>query len=165
MEVERADRTPEQPGQDTGLGLPSRGALEVAPGVTLPAAAVRFSAARASGPGGQNVNRRATKVELRVYVDALPLNEATKDRLRRLAGRRVNNVGELILVAQAARTQGQNRRRCLAELADLIVRARQRPKVRKKTQPSRGSKERRLQAKRERSEVKRQRSRTRRDDW
>jgi ribosome-associated protein len=149
---------PPQPDEPT-LGA---GAVELAPGVTLPAAALDFAATRASGPGGQNVNRRATKVELRVFLDALPLDDHAKRRLRRLAGRRLTSDGELIIVAQAGRTQGTNRRRCLQELSDLVREARRRPKVRKKTAPTRGSRERRLRDKKQRGERKAQRQASKR---
>ncbi len=153
------------PDPDGGAGAPlGEGSIEVAPGVTLPGATLNFSAARSSGPGGQNVNKRATKVELRVFVDALPLDQHAKNRLRKLAGRRVTNEDELLIVSQTGRTQGANKRRCVQELGELIVRARTRPKIRKKTRPTRGSKERRLKAKQERSELKKQRQRTKRVD-
>jgi ribosome-associated protein len=150
--------TPEPPPRDDKAELGGR-SVRLGPGVTMPGAALRFSAARASGPGGQNVNRRATKVELRVFLDALPLTDAVRHRLRRLAGSRVTSEGELLIVSQVGRTQLENRHRCLAELRELIAAARRPPKVRKKTRPSRGSVERRLEAKKQRGQRKRERGR------
>lgn len=128
--------------------------VELAPGVTAPPEALRFAAVRAAGPGGQNVNKRSTKVELRLTVDALHMPQDARARLRRLAGKRINAEGELIIASEEHRSQPRNKQECLDRLRDLLNRAMVKPKPRKKTKPSKGAKERRLQSKREQSDRK-----------
>ena len=144
-------------------GAPAEG-VEIAPGVAVPAAALRFSFARSSGPGGQNVNKLATKAELRVSLADLPLPDRARRRLATLAGSRLvgddaaqPEAGEVLIVSQSERSQARNRAECLEKLRDLLVRAMAEPKVRRKTRPSRGSVERRLEAKKSRGEIKRRR--------
>jgi ribosome-associated protein len=113
---------------------------------------------RASGPGGQNVNRLATAVKLRFDVVRSPsLPEDVKKRLLRLGGRRITKDGVLVIDARRHRTQEQNRKAALERLIDLIQKAAVRPKPRRKTAPPAKSRERRLQNKHRRSEVKRKR--------
>jgi ribosome-associated protein len=131
--------------------------LELAPGVVVPPSVVEFSFVSSGGPGGQNVNKRATKAELRVRLAALPLPADALQRLAALAGRRLSESGEVVIAADEFRSQGQNRAACLARLRDLIVRAQVRPKRRRATRPTQGSRERRLAGKKARSEVKRSR--------
>jgi ribosome-associated protein len=113
---------------------------------------------RASGPGGQHVNKAATAVQLRFDVEASPsLPEAVRERLQDLAGNRMTESGVLIIEARRFRTQEQNRQDALDRLVALIRRASHKPKTRRKTKPTRASKERRLEQKRRRSEIKRMR--------
>jgi ribosome-associated protein len=131
--------------------------VELAPGVRVPEGVLRFSFVASGGPGGQNVNKRATKAELRVSVCELGLTERIAARFRRLAGARMTDSDEIIITSDEHRTQGRNRAACLGRLRDLIVEARAIPKSRRPTRPTRGSIERRLEDKRQRSQTKRRR--------
>jgi ribosome-associated protein len=125
----------------------------------IPAGEVRFSFVRSPGPGGQNVNKLATACELRFNVGASSLLDAAgKERLRRLAGRRLTRDDEILIEAHRLRTQEQNRRDALDRLATLIAAARHVPKARRRTRPTKGSVERRLDSKRKRQQTKRMRT-------
>jgi ribosome-associated protein len=109
---------------------------------------------RASGPGGQNVNKVATAVQLRFAVGASSLPDEVKARLRTLAGRRLTSDDVLVLDSREHRTQAQNREAARARLVALLQRAARPPTRRRPTRPSAGAREERIQSKKKRAEVK-----------
>jgi ribosome-associated protein len=117
-----------------------------------------FDFIRSTGPGGQNVNKVATAVQLRFNVISSPvLSDTTKTRLIHLAGKKMTNLGLLVIEAHRFRTQDKNREDAIDRFSVLISKSLEKPKIRRKTRPSTASKEKRLVSKKKRSEVKRTR--------
>ncbi len=129
--------------------------IPVTPTIRLDEREIAESFIRASGPGGQNVNKVATAVQLRFDARRSPsLPEAVRQRLQRLAGARLTQDGVIVITAQRFRTQEANRRDALDRLVALIARAAEPPVPRKPTKPTRASRRRRLEAKARRSGTK-----------
>jgi ribosome-associated protein len=130
----------------------------ITPTITIDEKEIREEFVRASGPGGQNVNKVATAVKLKFDVTNSPsLPIGVRERLVRIAGKKMTEEGVLIVDARRFRTQAQNRRDARERLAALIRLAAERPKLRQRTKPSSGSKRRRLERKRRIAEKKRMR--------
>ena len=122
--------------------------LLVAPGVEIPDSDLSVAVTRSAGPGGQNVNKVASAVQLRFALARnVTLRNDVKARLRALAGHRVTDDGELLIVARESRSQEQNRRLAEDRLVELVRRALVPPKKRVATKPTRASRERRLEVK------------------
>jgi ribosome-associated protein len=129
--------------------------IRITPTIAIEDSEIQLEFSRASGPGGQNVNKVSTAVQLRfdmVHSPSLPAD--VRERLVRLAGKRMTKDGVLIVNARRFRTQERNERDAIDRLVDLIRRAAEKPKRRRKTRPTRASRERRLDAKRRRSRKK-----------
>jgi ribosome-associated protein len=136
--------------------------IEITPFLQIDERELQIDFIRASGPGGQNVNKVATAVQLRFDVNASSLSEDVKARLIRLAGNRITAEGVLLIEAKRFRTQEQNRADAIQRFAELVRKSLVKPKTRRKTKPTKASKEERLKVKKKRGEIKKIRQRT---DW
>lgn len=133
--------------------------LTIKPGLVITPDLLSFKAVRSSGPGGQNVNKVNSKVELRFAFEACPrLADFQKARLRDQCRNQLDAEGQLLLTSQESRDQARNLELCREKLKTLVLKALVVPKPRKATKPSRGAKERRMKEKRINSEKKRGRS-------
>ena len=132
--------------------------LSVTPDIVIPDDELEWKFIRSSGPGGQNVNKVSSAVQLRFL---LPINStlsaAVRNRLRRLAGQKLIDDGSILIQARSERSQERNRQEALGRLGALIQAALIEPKIRKKTKPTRASKERRIDSKKRRGSTKRER--------
>jgi ribosome-associated protein len=133
--------------------------IQITPEIALDESEIQQEFVRSSGPGGQNVNKVSTAVELRFdAVNSPALPEEVRQRLLKLAKSRITDKGILVIEAQRFRTQLANRQDAVERLIELIRQATQRPRVRRPTRPTKASKERRLDSKRRRSGTKQLRS-------
>jgi len=131
--------------------------IEVTPDISIDERDIQLDFIRASGPGGQNVNKVASAVQLRYDVNGASLPDDVRERLTRLAGKRMTEDGMLIIEARRYRNQERNRQDAINRLVELVRKATEKPKPRRRTKPTEASKARRLETKRRRSKTKRQR--------
>ncbi len=136
--------------------------LEITPSVRIDERELQIDFTRSSGPGGQNVNKVATAAQLHFDVRASSLPEEVKQRLIRLAGKRVTVEGVLVIEAKRFRTQEQNREDALRRFVELVRASLVPPRARRKTKPTRAAKEERLKQKKRRADLKKLR---RAGDW
>ncbi|MBN2502987.1 MAG: aminoacyl-tRNA hydrolase, partial [Anaerolineales bacterium] len=120
---------------------------------------------RASGPGGQNVNKVSSAVRLRFDLESAALPSGVRARLQRLVGNQITTEGELLIEAQGERSQARNRQEALDQLVELLRQAAKKPKKRLKTRPSKAARQRRLEAKQHHSQKKKQRRYRPRDEY
>ena len=138
--------------------------IEITPTISIDEAELEFDFVRSAGPGGQNVNKVSTAVQLRFNVSASTLPDEVKERLLRIAGGRINKDGVLLIHARQYRTQEQNRFDAQERLVEIIRQATEKPKPRKVTRPSVTARAARLGSKKKHAEIKRLR-RYNPDDW
>jgi ribosome-associated protein len=138
--------------------------IPITPSLSLDEKEIEERFVRSSGPGGQNVNKVATAVQLRFDVTTSSLPDEIRQRLIALAGSRMTDEGVLVIEAREHRTQAQNREAARDRLVTLIQRAAQQPKKRRATKPGRAAKEHRLASKKRRGDIKARRQKTIGDD-
>ena len=136
--------------------------IAISPSLSIDERELQIDFVRASGPGGQNVNKVATAAQLRFDVNASSLPEDVRARLIHLAGNRITAEGVLLIEAKRFRTQEQNREDAIQRFVELVKKALVKPKPRRKTKPTQAAKEERLKEKKRRGEIKRMRQET---DW
>lgn len=153
MKHDQSPENADSPPPRTPAG--SASGVRLADGIRVDPGAIEIGFVRSSGPGGQNVNKRSTKAQLRIRLDDIPLPDRARARLERLARRAITTEGELLIEADETRSQSRNRRACMDRLRELVVRAMIEPKQRRKTKPSKGSIRRRIEGKKRRGEIKR----------
>ena len=138
--------------------------LQVTPRLTIPLAEIEFSAIRASGPGGQHVNKTSSAIQLRFDIQASSLLSGQKERLTQFRDSRITEAGVVVIKAQNHRSQERNKEEALDRLKRLIAKALKPKPVRRPTRPSQGAVRRRLKAKTIRGEIKSMRGRVRDED-
>jgi ribosome-associated protein len=138
--------------------------IVISPSVSIDDREIEERFVRSSGPGGQNVNKVATAVQLRFDVSTSSLPDAIRQRLIALAGSRMTDEGVLVIEAREHRTQAQNREAARARLIAFVQRAAQQPKKRRPTKPGKAAKEKRLATKKRRGQIKARRQKSVGDD-
>jgi ribosome-associated protein len=131
--------------------------IGITPALQIDERELQIDFIRASGPGGQNVNKVATAAQLRFDVRLSSLPEDARERLIHLAGKRVTSEGVLVIEAKRFRTQEQNREDALQRFVELVRKSLARPKTRKKTKPTKAAKEERIKEKKKTGEIKKMR--------
>ena len=140
---------------ETIMATEQSGNIRLSPRASVARTAIRFVTSRSSGPGGQNVNKVSSRVQMFVPINAIVgLDEKAMERLRKLAGKKLTSEEELLLVSETSRSQQTNKEACFERLAEMVLKAEVAPKKRRPTKPTRGSVERRLQSKQKQSDRK-----------